>query len=294
MSEFPAGLTLADCGLDSIELINGGRDDCPSYRSLDVAAVPIRADGTVLICNASLADCDFGHSGQATLRDGWLQNGPHDGVAFVGRTPKRYIYEFEADRPCASASDLLVGADPGALIDGEDEVLASCPMPHLDDDDGARPRERTTWERVPWSMAPPRLPLSCVDPDPGLPDSGAGSPTTGFPVEDPTEGAPETLDAGTSQVTGSVEPPTPGSLEVDDAGFHAAPEPGSTQAPAAPAAPDLDEPSATENVPPFTPSCRIGAPRESRGGAGFGAVLFGLSCLVCRRVRGGCRRYLLS
>ena len=74
------GLTLGECGAASIELVNGGNNECPVYRTIDIADVLIPASGRVLICSGDSElneryGCDYD-----ALPNNWIQNGPADGV----------------------------------------------------------------------------------------------------------------------------------------------------------------------------------------------------------------------
>jgi hypothetical protein len=102
-------LTLGDCGLESLELVNGGAGACEIYRTLPLSSVPVPADDYVTFCatdsTLAPAGCDVMVAGRSALRNGWLQNGPSDGLRFRaagGTTGVELAYEgriacFQAD-----------------------------------------------------------------------------------------------------------------------------------------------------------------------------------------------------
>ena len=102
-----AGATLTECGVGSLILRNGGQADCPEYRRLELAQLPIPVGGFVLICARSHAGCAWGE----TLPNGWIQNGPNDTVELVSP---------EGDSVAMYAYGVLLDA----CIDGKHEVPA--------------------------------------------------------------------------------------------------------------------------------------------------------------------------
>jgi hypothetical protein len=84
-----AVLTLGDCGLESLELVSGGGGACDTYRTIPLSAIPVPDDGYVTFCgtDSTLAGtpCDVMAAGRSALRNGWLQNGPSDGLRFRAR-----------------------------------------------------------------------------------------------------------------------------------------------------------------------------------------------------------------
>ncbi|HTM45672.1 MAG TPA: hypothetical protein VL137_11990, partial [Polyangiaceae bacterium] len=122
--------TLADCGLESVQLINGASAVCDVYRTIPVGALAVPADGYFVLCDASIqaalgVTCDLTAWDRSHLSAGWLQNGPNDGLLLQGPTPLLYAYEGTA-LGCAQAVDQEIPADTGDLINGLDDVVAAC------------------------------------------------------------------------------------------------------------------------------------------------------------------------
>ena len=82
-----ASLTLGACGLAAIELIDGQNGACAVYRTIPVADLDVPPDDTVVLCSPDTAfapSCDITAAGRSALKDGWLQNGPSDGIRLRG------------------------------------------------------------------------------------------------------------------------------------------------------------------------------------------------------------------
>lgn len=127
--------TLGDCALGSIELVNGGSGACDKYRTLLVADVPVPGDGYVVVCavDSSLAaagKCDASTFGQTTLKNGWLQNGPNDGIRFLGMSAELLLeVGYEGGPACFTNSTRLVDeSGTFSSISGlaEDDVNVLC------------------------------------------------------------------------------------------------------------------------------------------------------------------------
>lgn len=127
--------TLGDCGLASIELVNGGSGACDKYRTLLVADVRVPEDGHVVVCaiDSSLAaagKCDVSTLGTTTLKNGWLQNGPNDGMRFLG-TSAEVLSEvgYEGGPACFTSAARLVdetGMFSSTVGPAEDDVNVLC------------------------------------------------------------------------------------------------------------------------------------------------------------------------
>lgn len=127
--------TLGDCGFGSIELVNGGSGACDKYRTLLVADVRIPDDGHVVLCAidsslATAAKCDASTFGLTTLKNGWLQNGPNDGIRFLG-TATELLSEvgYEGGPACFTSSARLVdetGTFSPIITLAEDDVNVLC------------------------------------------------------------------------------------------------------------------------------------------------------------------------
>lgn len=126
--------TLGDCGIDHLELINGG-STCSVYRTIPLFEVPVPADGALILCAeesivfADLA-CDVVGWGRSVLRDGWLQNGPSDGLRLVGTEAVGTIRSFAYEGVPASCSDpswVSLPEDDGGVTQEADPVVVACP-----------------------------------------------------------------------------------------------------------------------------------------------------------------------
>jgi len=126
--------TLADCGLSTLELVNGGSGACEKYRSLAVGTLSVPDDGYVVLCavDSTLATaglCDATAVGTSTLKNGWLQNGPNDGLRFLGPAGEPLVeLGCEGGPACFVGATLLPeesGKLPGAT-GPEDDVAALC------------------------------------------------------------------------------------------------------------------------------------------------------------------------
>jgi len=123
-------LTLGDCGLGAIRLVNGGGSACETYRTLKLADVPVPADGDVVVCAAdstwaAQGACDVTTAGESTLKNGWLQNGPADGLEWIGTsgaTLAEFAYEGAPSCFGAATTELVaetgdVAGDGGVVFD---------------------------------------------------------------------------------------------------------------------------------------------------------------------------------
>lgn len=123
----PGASTLGNCGLDHIELVNGSSPACSVYRSLPLADVPIPIDGYVTICSddsilGAAGGCDVTTAGGATLRNGWIQNGPDDAMRFVARDGRSAEVSYEG-RACVTAGAWSLADESGAMDDGSGEEV---------------------------------------------------------------------------------------------------------------------------------------------------------------------------
>ena len=130
----PAVPNLGSCGLLELHLVDGANGGCVDYRVVPLADVPIPAGGYVLLCPAGSrvderAHCDVSSAGHSALRAGWLQNGPSDGLRFVGTesgTRVDVAYEgapacFDSDAAELAPESGAAGSDPAV-----DDVNVVC------------------------------------------------------------------------------------------------------------------------------------------------------------------------
>jgi hypothetical protein len=125
-----ARATLADCGLDTLQLVNGADAACGSYRQIPVGDRSVPSDGYFLLCAADAqaalgVSCDLTEWGRSKLAAGWLQNGPSDGLRLVGSKPRAYSYEG-LPASCTGEPWIELPLDVGEASDGSDDVLAAC------------------------------------------------------------------------------------------------------------------------------------------------------------------------
>ncbi|HVU03648.1 MAG TPA: hypothetical protein VHE30_17940 [Polyangiaceae bacterium] len=196
-------LTLGACGLATVELVNGGGGACETYRSLPVANIVVPPDGYVVFCatDATLgASCDVTAAGRSALRNGWLQNGPTDGLRFVGTAGETTLeVAYEGAPACfgPGAVPLLgeTGALPGASPE-TDDVNVACGR---------------AFRFFPPADSPLRAPAPCPTgvTDGGRTDGGGPLPGTGG-----SAAVPERAPTPSSYYGGSPR----------DAGFSALPE----------------------------------------------------------------------
>jgi hypothetical protein len=128
-----AGPTLASCGLDALELVDGANGGCATYRHIPLGAVAVPADGYVVLCAAAStvderAHCDVTTAGRSALRAGWLQNGPNDGFRFVPVADGPVAIAYEGRPACFPAATVELALESGAF-DGDatvDDVNVAC------------------------------------------------------------------------------------------------------------------------------------------------------------------------
>jgi len=120
-------LTLGDCGVESLELLNGA-DDCAVYRTIALRDVPVPEAGFLAVCSdgASLPfACNVSMAESGPLRAGWLQNGPDDGLRITGDGPVRqYIYDARG-ASCVASEAIVLPRDANEASGGGN-VVARC------------------------------------------------------------------------------------------------------------------------------------------------------------------------
>jgi hypothetical protein len=128
-----SGPTLGDCGLTALALIDGASAGCATYRTIPLSDVPIPADGYVVLCPAgssvdARAHCDVTSAGRSALRAGWLQNGPNDGLRFLGADSRVALdVAVEGAPGCFDASAVSLLPETGQLgPDMQDDVNTVC------------------------------------------------------------------------------------------------------------------------------------------------------------------------
>lgn len=128
-----AMLTLGDCGLGALELVNGGGGACDTYRTIPLSSLPIPPDAYLVFCatDSVLAPaCDVKAAGLSALRNGWLQNGPSDGLRFVDRDGSAALeLAYEGAPPCFAANARHLADETGQLTgasDPTDDVNTFC------------------------------------------------------------------------------------------------------------------------------------------------------------------------
>jgi len=131
-ADAPAGaLTLGDCGLEELRLVNGGGGACDEYRTIPLAAVIVPSDDFVVICAAdsTLGGCDVTTAGRSALKNGFLQNGPNDGLRFVG-VPDGVSLEarYEGGPSCFSPAAVNLVEETGEIAGtpGDDDINVAC------------------------------------------------------------------------------------------------------------------------------------------------------------------------
>ncbi len=165
----PGRVRLGDCGLSEIRLLDGSGPGCEVYRTLALAEFLTDTRGYFVICSAKSQlhediVCDYTGGSSSGLPNGWLQNGPDDGVELFGEESVlvRYSYAVESGS-CASADTVSLpkDANPSSSTDDalQDMVIVAC---------------ETGYELVPLTAAPlrsahcPELELESAPPDAGL------------------------------------------------------------------------------------------------------------------------------
>jgi hypothetical protein len=124
---------LGDCGLSRLDLIDGASGGCATYRSIPLADVPQPEDGFVVLCAAgstvdAAAHCDVTSAGRSQLRAGWLQNGPNDGLRFIGNDGSARDVGYEGAPACFAPNAPLLATESGESEAGSavDDVNAWC------------------------------------------------------------------------------------------------------------------------------------------------------------------------
>jgi hypothetical protein len=123
MDASDVALTLGDCGLGALVLVDGAVGKCVDYRTIPLSQVVVPRDGHVLICAADsvLAAhgvCDVMQAGRSELKNGWLQNGPNDGLRFVGADDEPLLdVTYEGAPPCWSAPATPLVPETGQASD---------------------------------------------------------------------------------------------------------------------------------------------------------------------------------
>jgi hypothetical protein len=124
--------TLGDCGLGELRLINGGGGACDEYRTIPLGSVAIPDDGYVVLCaqdSVFSAACDVDTAGRSALRNGFLQNGPTDGLRFVGVSGAVALeVGYEGAPACLSPSASRMVDETGEAFGapGVDDVNVVC------------------------------------------------------------------------------------------------------------------------------------------------------------------------
>jgi hypothetical protein len=233
-----AGLTLGDCGLAAVELVNGQSNACETYRTLPLDDVAVPDDGYVVICSADTtfaSACDVTTAGRSALKAGWLQNGPNDGLRLRALDGTAVEFGYEAGPACfpptavqltdesgelASPSG-AAGDDVNAVCDGAFVLLpesaahlrtaAKCPLTSMPgtSDGGDVPR-------VPSHHIPDAGPVPSVPP--WVPERAPAPPDMPEINDDVWR-----VDASTGGVTGVGRPPTPPGCAVAAPGRHSPP-----------------------------------------------------------------------
>jgi hypothetical protein len=221
----PAMLTLGDCGLGALELVNGGGGACETYRTLPLSSLPVPNDDYVTFCatDSLLAGvCDVKTAGLSALKNGWLQNGPSDGLRFVDRDGSVMLeLAYEGGPPCFARDALHLVDETGQLAGASeptDDVNTFCGDRFVLLSPAAAPLRGEAGCPV---AAPRVLGDAALTTPVGVsgPDSGAGGrswtaerapaiPSRGTPSPSGTLG----LDAGLVAIarTASVPPKAPG------------------------------------------------------------------------------------
>jgi hypothetical protein len=156
-------LTLGDCGLGELRLVNGGAGACDEYRVIPLGSVIVPSNGFVLLCaqdSLIAGSCNVNTAGRSALRNGFLQNGPADGLRFIG-APGAVALEvaYEGSPSCFSSVAHTAVDETGEISGspGADDVNVVC---------GNRFELRSA------AQAPINEPIACTPP----PAVGAGDP----------------------------------------------------------------------------------------------------------------------
>jgi hypothetical protein len=177
------GLTLGDCGLGELRLVSGGAGTCDEYRVIPLASVAVPTDGFVVLCATDSlfsGACDVSTAGRSALRNGFLQNGPTDGLRFLDASDSVTLeLAYEGTPACFSPGVHTMVAETGeaAVAPGVDDVNVAC---------GGR------FVLLPASEARLREPSRCTtrSADAGM-DAAPLVPTTPLPESGPAARPPE-------------------------------------------------------------------------------------------------------
>lgn len=122
--------TWADCGVRSLELLNGATPACSPYRTLLLADLPVRkAEERVRFCAATnpSAACQPNAARNAGLKNGWLQNGP-DALRVLDRDARVLkSYSYDGAIHCGA---IVLPSESGEFKDAmgktSDDVILWC------------------------------------------------------------------------------------------------------------------------------------------------------------------------
>jgi len=275
----PGPLVLGDCGLERLELVSGGSGACDVYRTLPLAEVPVPDDGYVVLCatDSTLAQsgvCDLLAAGNAALKNGWLQNGPADGLRFVVVDGSSVELAYEGSPACFSAAAMTLPEESG-YIDASgpspDDVATLCSggytLRPLSVEDLRAPNACNAPPSVQRDGAAPLPPASCTDG--GCTSSGAASDSAS-PDAGRGTWVPE-LAPGVDPPFQAQAPSYGPGLDLDAAAYQLS-ERESTQAPA-------------------PPGCAVGSVRgahgswSTRGHPGLALLAAAVAWLTSRRLR---------
>lgn len=268
--------TLGACGLLSLELLNGGGDECSVYRTIDLASVPIPESGFVTFCSEESQHgtaCSVTHAGEARLGNGWIQNGPSDGLRFLGSDGRPLAeFSYEGVNPSCYTGDphLLVeekGALAGANGELEDDVNVLCAESFA-----LRPASQARLGTLPECPA-------------GRDGSAPAQPEAKRAASDPADAGAalgRRLDSGRAPPAAEAREPSPEAPPAVPADPIVVPDAGLPRFDAAP-------PSRSVAVPRQPPGCTITIGRTA-GGAGCAALVLILAGLLTRRSKMGKRR----
>ena len=216
-------LSLADCGLDRLELLNGGSEGCPIYRTIVLAQVRVPPGGTVMVCAgastlATLYGCDVSTTGSSALSNGWLQNGPGDALRVVSAGKTTLLAYESAPASCGTPSAELA-VETGEAFGAVDDINTFCGSFVLSPRDQAEPRTLNScssgsvdgsFEPAPASATP-----GSAEASGSVTSSGTATQTvlTGAPPPPPVERLPEgglTASDGGESIETQTPPSGPG------------------------------------------------------------------------------------
>lgn len=294
--------TFADCGVGTLELLNGSGAGCPVYESIALGSLPIPSDGNLVICSPQStlgAACHGTLENGSVLENGWLQNGPDalrlvsmDGTelwsaGYGGAVPCDVAESLPPDRDVTSANGstsdgVLVRCGNGFVLVAYQDAMpgqaASCPEPsEQEPDPGAAPS--TITPTAPIDSTPSTMPTAVGTP--------LGTPSGAADVE-PTapEGTMATAAPPLSSATTQAEPASDPRGTIADAGVQVV-----SRAVVVDAATAMEQTaqgaSAADRQPPKLPSvgCQL---LRTKGAARFGwlwpsSFVLGLAVHAIRR-----------